>query len=370
MLYTELVFRILSILTAALTGIVAYGGAEGTFLHIGFYVTVVYVLFLFFKRFLLAPGLHHIIRLLLELVELVFILIIHWQTRASIVFLLYVSYIVRIAVVNPLRATLGFILLTVLGWSGMAVFGDGWQVLAEREAMLRYIYHLAILGGAGYLGRSVQIQFRRGRHRTRDMTNILAVKEKLITQLDESREMIREHNRQLSDIVRTDELTGLYTHRYLMEYLEYLFNYVNDTGDDVSLLMISIDHFKSVNERYGYQSGDEVLAAIGHIIQDNAQEDDIGVRYGGDEFVLVLPGQKREQARMTAEGIRSDFMTAQIEDNRLKDIDISIGIASTEFGAHGREDILDLANRDMYIVKRTKTSAAQGAASEEDRPVY
>lgn len=359
MLYTELVFRILSILTAALTGIVAYGGAGGTFLHLGFFVILIYVLFLFFKKFLLAPGLHHIIRLVLELVELVFILLMHWQTREPIVFLLYASYIVRTALVYPLRSTLGFILLTVLGWSGMTVFGDEWQVIAEREAMLRYIYHLAILGGAGYLGRSVQVQFRRGRHRTRDMSNILAVKEKLITQLDESREMIREHNRQLSDIVRTDELTGLYTHRYLMEYLEYLFNYVNDTGDPVSLLMISIDHFKTVNERYGYQSGDDVLAAVGHIIRDNAQEDDIGVRYGGDEFVLVLPGQKRNQAQMTAEGIRSDFMTAQIEDNRLKDIDISIGIASTEFGAHNREDILDVANRDMYIVKRTKTTAAQ-----------
>ena len=359
MLYTELVFRIFSIFTAALTGIVAYGGAEGTFLHLGFYVMVVYVLFLFFKRFLLAPGLHHIIRLLLELMELVFILIMHWQTHESIVYLLYVSYAVRVALVYPLRPTLGFILLTALGFSGMAIFGEGWKVLAEREAMLRYVYHLAILGGGGYLGRSVQVQYRHGRHRTRDMSNMLAVKEKLITQLDESREMIREHNRQLSDIVRTDELTGLYTHRYLMEYLEYLFNYVNDTGDDVSLLMISIDRFKTINERYGYQSGDEVLAAIGHIIQDNAQEDDIGVRYGGDEFVLVLPGQRRDKAQMTAEGIRSDFMTAQIEDNRLKDIDISIGISSTEFGAHNREDILDVANRDMYIVKRTKTYSTQ-----------
>lgn len=73
---------------------------------------------------------------------------------------------------------------------------------------------------------------------------------------------------------------------------------------------------------------------------------------------------------MTAEGIRSDFMTAQIEDNRLRDIDISIGVASTEFGAHNREDILDLANRDMYIIKRTKTTAAQGDDSEKNRPAY
>lgn len=359
MLYTELVFRILAIIAAALTGIAAYGGAGGALLQIGFYVMLLYLLFLVFKRFLLAPGQHPILRVALEIFELICILVLHWQTHVSIVFLLYVSYIVRVALVYPLRSTLGFILLTILGWTGVAVFSNGWKVLAVREDLLRYVYHLAILGASGYLGRSVQYQYRQNRYRTRDMTNILAVKEKLISQLDESREMIREHNRHLSDIVRTDELTGLYTHRYLMEYLEYLFHYVNDTGDKVALLMISIDRFKTVNERYGYQSGDEVLVAIAHIIRDNAQEDDIAVRYGGDEFVLVMPGQGRTQAQTAADGIRSDFLTAQIEDSRLKDIDLSIGMASTEYGVHNREDLLDAANRDMYIAKRIKTSPTQ-----------
>lgn len=359
MLYTELVFRIISLLTTALLGLLAYAGTGDIFMHLGFYVAMIYGLFLFFKRFLFSPGLHHIIRLAVELIELIFILILHWQTGKPVVFLLYLSFIVRIALVYPLRSTLGFCLLTVLGWTGMVVYADGMQITADVADLLSYGYHLAIFGCVGYLGHSVQTQYRMSRHRSRDMSNILAVKEKLINQLDESREMIREHNKQLSDIVRTDELTGRYTHRYLMEYLEYLFHYVHDTGDDVSLLMISVDHFKRINEKYGYQSGDEILTALGHIIQDNAQEDDIAARYGGDEFVLVLPGQGRDAAQMTAEGIRTDFMTAQMEDTRFKDIDLSIGVASTQYGANNREDILDQANRDMYIVKRTKISNTQ-----------
>lgn len=353
MLYTELVFRIISLLTSVLMGILTYAGAAA-FTHLGLYVIVIYGLFLLFKKYLFAPGLNHVVRYLLEVFELALILILHKQTGHPFAFLLYVSYIVRVALVYPLRPAVGLFLLSMIGWSVMAVYAYAWKITGEDFSV--YAYHLALLACAGYLGRTVQAQFRQGRHRSRDMSNILAVKEKLITQLDESREMIREHNKQLSDIVRTDELTGLFTHRYLMEYLEYLFQYIHDTGDIASLLMVSIDHFRRVNEKYGYQSGDEVLQSIALLIQDNAGEDDVAVRYGGDEFVLVLPGQGKDQARMIAEGIRSDFATAKIEDSRLTEMDISIGVASTEYGADNREDILDQANRDMYIVKRTKTS--------------
>ncbi len=99
----------------------------------------------------------------------------------------------------------------------------------------------------------------------------------------------------------TDDLTRVFNRRYFHDRLDEEIARARRYDHPVSVFLMDIDHFKKINDKYGHQTGDEVLRAIGGILRASTRSVDIVARYGGEEFVALLPETGQETARMTAE---------------------------------------------------------------------
>ena len=151
-----------------------------------------------------------------------------------------------------------------------------------------------------------------------------------------------------------DPLTGLFNRRSFYESAQRLMEHSAVEGDTVSLIMIDIDHYKKVNDTYGHQAGDRVLKDVSHIISDQMREKDIVVRYGGEEFVILLPGTAHEAAMSVAKRVcgavrQYDF----IADDRLIHLTISAGIVTIPKVACSSsiDQLIYLADSALYEAK-------------------
>lgn len=147
----------------------------------------------------------------------------------------------------------------------------------------------------------------------------------------------------------TDGLTGVKTHRYLMEALSGEWKRATRASRHFSLVLIDLDRFKFVNDFYGHLEGDLVLHRVGQILEQNCRSSDVVARYGGDEFVILMPETNAPQAVQIAEKLRP----AICEDPLLREktITASFGIAS--FPIHGStpQELIQVADASMYISK-------------------
>lgn len=147
----------------------------------------------------------------------------------------------------------------------------------------------------------------------------------------------------------TDGLTGVKTHRYLMEALSAEWKRATRASRHFSLVLIDLDRFKFVNDFYGHLEGDLVLHRVGQVLEQNCRSSDVVARYGGDEFVILMPETSASQAVQIAEKLRP----AICEDPLLREktITASFGIAS--FPLHGStpQELIQVADASMYISK-------------------
>lgn len=161
--------------------------------------------------------------------------------------------------------------------------------------------------------------------------------------------------RAIEDLERkafTDELTGLYNIRYLHQFLEQQLARASRTGEPTSLLMLDLDHFKQVNDRYGHPAGDAVLVVVARAIAASIRTADIAVRYGGEEFVVVLPGASRAQAlavgRRVLQAVRR--LCVPIDGTKLR-VTISGGAATTSAARSLAESLIAAADEALYAAK-------------------
>ncbi|MDO8324056.1 MAG: PleD family two-component system response regulator [Phenylobacterium sp.] len=156
------------------------------------------------------------------------------------------------------------------------------------------------------------------------------------------------------ELAVTDQLTGLHNRRYMVGQLEALVKRATLGGDPVACLLIDIDHFKKINDGYGHDVGDEVLREFAVRLASNVRAIDLPCRYGGEEFVVVMPDTKIEDAERIAERIRlhvagSPFRV--MNGAELLTVTISIGVAAT-LGAEDRpEALLKRADEAVYEAK-------------------
>ncbi len=157
----------------------------------------------------------------------------------------------------------------------------------------------------------------------------------------------------------TDGLTGIKTHRFLMEALSVEWRRATRTGRSFSVLLMDLDHFKEVNDRHGHLEGDVVLRRVGRLLEEHCRRSDVVARYGGDEFVLLMPETELDQARQLANKLRA--LIAGDPLLRQRNITASFGIAV--FPAHGTtpEEILERADAAMYLSKRRGGNAVSSA---------
>ncbi len=148
--------------------------------------------------------------------------------------------------------------------------------------------------------------------------------------------------------VYRDGLTGLYNYRYLLEHLPREIDRNNRHEMSLALIMVDIDDFKHYNDSFGHQAGNLALMEIGEILEDATRSTDIVVRYGGEEFVAVLPASGKEDAHLVAERIRRGVARHRFRESGLT---VSLGIAAYPGDATDHEDLISSADSAMYMAK-------------------
>jgi two-component system cell cycle response regulator len=155
----------------------------------------------------------------------------------------------------------------------------------------------------------------------------------------------------------TDELTGLYNRRYLMAHLDTLLGRTGGPARDLTLLMFDVDRFKSVNDTWGHPVGDQVLIEIAKRAQSGVRGFDLASRFGGEEFVIVLPDTGEAAARAIAERLRRSIADHKVaissDPPSAIPITVSIGIASTGLNLLTPAALLKAADDALLEAKRT-----------------
>ncbi|MBI3273435.1 MAG: diguanylate cyclase [Planctomycetes bacterium] len=159
----------------------------------------------------------------------------------------------------------------------------------------------------------------------------------------------------LSRLVFTDDLTGLYNRRYFSQYLTHEVDWEGRRSAGLSLLMIDVDHFKEVNDRHGHLAGDRALRAVGQAIREGVRNDDIVVRYAGDEFCVLLPQAAKSVAVDVGEKIRARLTAVPFRASDGADPHpLSVSIGASTFPEDGRnaEALIEAADKALYCSKR------------------
>jgi diguanylate cyclase (GGDEF)-like protein len=167
---------------------------------------------------------------------------------------------------------------------------------------------------------------------------------------------LKKSNILLKKLSNTDALTRLHNRRYIMELFETEFKRGLRYESFLSILMLDIDHFKKVNDNHGHQTGDAILREIGGILKSAKRNCDLPGRYGGEEFIMVLPHSDNEGARSLAERIRKRVENYPFKDENKEalSITISIGVATYPApGIHSTADLVKKADDALYKAKQT-----------------
>ena len=167
--------------------------------------------------------------------------------------------------------------------------------------------------------------------------------------------------KKIENLVHVDDVTGLYNQRKLLKDLDLAIERFRELEERFSLLFIDIDHFKKVNDGHGHLVGTQLLSSLGSVLKDTLRESDLIYRYGGDEFVMVIPDVGADMGKIIGERVLNAVKLKHFEIDALStsggeshfDLTVSIGVATFPNDANSREEILNIADRMMYEAKKT-----------------
>lgn len=176
-----------------------------------------------------------------------------------------------------------------------------------------------------------------------------------ITALSGQVSALRQELEKTQDETRRDPLTGVYNRRALDEFLTALIDDNRLRRKSFSVLMLDIDNFKAVNDHHGHLIGDQVIGAMAGACVDVLREDDFVARFGGEEFVAVMPGASRRAAANRADKLRSAIANTRFslaDDDREEYLNVTVSIGVTEFTkGDTRADLIERADRALYQAK-------------------
>jgi diguanylate cyclase (GGDEF)-like protein len=157
-----------------------------------------------------------------------------------------------------------------------------------------------------------------------------------------------------------DKLTGAYNKRYAEKLIQEEIAAAVKGRKELSLMMLDLDHFKNINDTYGHGFGDKVLSFVSETIKKSLRENDYFIRYGGEEFIAIIPHVAENRAKEIAERIRHAVGESEIfneEKNMFVKMTISIGIANLKDAAISVQEFIGSADRALYVAKVTRNCA-------------
>lgn len=159
-------------------------------------------------------------------------------------------------------------------------------------------------------------------------------------------------SRDLAKASRTDMLTGLFNRREMQERLDEEYARYQRTGDAFSVIMLDLDFFKHINDKYGHMVGDELLKAVSGLLSEGVRKQDVVARWGGEEFLVLLPATRLEQAVQVAEKLRQSIDRLDLKNTGVcESITVSLGVQCVQESG-GLGELLAQADRLLYEAKR------------------
>jgi two-component system cell cycle response regulator len=158
---------------------------------------------------------------------------------------------------------------------------------------------------------------------------------------------------QLNNDFLFDELTGVYSRRAGMERLREEFARAHRNQKVFSVAMVDIDHFKRINDTYGHLAGDSVLREVAGVLKSQLRSCDVVLRYGGEEFMIIMPDTDKDQALRPLErlGKKLSDIEIPVNDTKVK-VSVSIGVTSTYSGGEDLMETIKRADQALYDAKR------------------
>jgi diguanylate cyclase (GGDEF)-like protein len=177
--------------------------------------------------------------------------------------------------------------------------------------------------------------------------------ERALGEVRTKNQQLEESLRRVEEVAATDPLTGLYNRRHFGRVVEQLFAEAQRYSCDLSCVMIDLDGYKQLNDTFGHQTGDQLLIVAARAITTNLRKMDVAARYGGDEFVLLLPRANTAEASSVVARVRDDFDSASASLlRRNSGVTMSIGIGSLHGdNVVGTEQLIARADAALYRAK-------------------
>ena len=184
----------------------------------------------------------------------------------------------------------------------------------------------------------------------RDAELVVGAAEQVALALERYR-MLAEEQRKAS----MDDLTGLYNHRFLVDYLGQQVALAERLNAPLAILMLDIDHFKVINDTHGHQAGDVALGAFAQTLLGSVRRADLAARYGGEEFAVVMANTSAGEARLVAEKIRVAVTEGRISTDGGTPLSLTVSIGGAAFpeDTESARELLSLADEALYRAKRT-----------------
>lgn len=182
--------------------------------------------------------------------------------------------------------------------------------------------------------------------------------DKFSSRMDASRQEIEKLRKELDQATQesqNDFLTGIYNRKKLESELKKCIQQSSEEGEDLSLLMLDIDHFKRFNDQFGHLLGDEVLKIVAKSLTDSVRGKDIVARYGGEEFTVILPNTPLGGAEIVAESIRKRIAGRELKRKDtgeiIAQITVSIGVSTFRPATDTQESLIKRADQALYKAK-------------------
>jgi diguanylate cyclase (GGDEF)-like protein/PAS domain S-box-containing protein len=175
-----------------------------------------------------------------------------------------------------------------------------------------------------------------------------------LKQLEHSQREITRQNRELQALATRDPLTSCLNRRALSDAFKMLFREAYEDSAELGCIMVDIDRFKSINDRYGHATGDKVIKLVAEILTETVRASDLVGRYGGEEFCVVLPGTDIEQAHAIAERMRAAIQEGRgAKFTSAVRITASFGVSGTAHGARDPGELVNQADKALYVAKES-----------------
>ena len=285
---------------------------------------------------------------------------------ASIGFPLWITFAGFLGTLSNNTANKGWVgvIETLLAFPGGALIGGliwgfhfepGTDWITTLSCIVGLILYLTALGQVAF-SRILRLRLTREalQLRERELMGMNEALHRNLQEIDQLQEQLREQ-------ANRDPLTGLYNRRYLDSTLERELARCRREAHALSVILIDIDHFKRVNDTYGHQAGDAILIRLAGLLTSTARAGDVACRYGGEEFLLLVPTMPLAAARERAEALRTAFggMEVPFGECSLR-ATLSIGIAA--YPGHGisAEALIRHADTVLYEAKRRGRNRVEG----------